>query len=113
MFWTCFKAYKAKIAGKGYSKPLKGGLDPFLPCNTKATNNYRDYKLCMYPININKRPTEISYLSERGVDFNKELYALSEMIQFIWRGCIRQGQPMKVLVVSKRMRKLLEDWINE
>ena len=71
------------------------------------------YKLCMYPININKRPTEISYLSERGVDFNKELYALSEMIQFIWRGCIRQGQPMKVLVVSKRMRKLLEDWINE
>jgi hypothetical protein len=113
VFWTCFKAYRAKIAGRGYSKPAKGGLDPFLPCNTKATNNYRDYKLCMYPININKRPTEISYLSERGVEFNKDLYALSEMIQFIWRGCIRKGEPMKVLVASKRMRKLLEDWLNE
>lgn len=113
VFWTCYKDYQAKIQGKGYSKPVKDGLDPFLPCNTKATNNYKDYSLCVYTINIFKNPIEVGYLRERGVEFNKDQYALSEMIQFIWRGCIRQGKPMKVLVLSNRMRKLLEDWLND
>lgn len=113
VFWTCYKAYEHKIRGKGYSKPAKGGLDPFLACNAKATNNYKDYSLCVYTINVYKNPIEVGYLRERGVEFDKDKYALSEMIQFIWRGCIRQGKPMKVLILSNRMRKLLEDWVNE
>ena len=113
VFWTTFKSNKEKLSGKGYSKAVNGNLEPFLACNTKATNDYRDYSLCMYTINVNKKPEEVGYLSSKGVDFNKDLYALSEMIQFVWRGCIREGKPMKVLVLNKRMRRLLENWINE
>ncbi len=113
VFWTCFKDYQHKVNGKGFSKAAKGELEPFLPCNTKATNNYRDYSLCMYTINVYKNPMEVGYLRERGVEFDKDKYALSEMIQFVWRGCIRQGKPMKLLVLSNRMKKLLEGWLND
>jgi len=113
VFWTCFKDAQHKVKGKGYSKAVRGGLEPFLACNTKATNNYRDYSLCMYTVNIYKNPIEVGYLRDRGVVFDKDMYALSEMIQFVWRGCIRQGKPMKLLVLSKRMKQLLKDWIGE
>lgn len=113
VFWTSFLSSQTKLQGVGYSKPVKGGLPPFLPCNTKATNNYRDYWLCMYTVNIFKNPIEVSYLRSKGVEFNEDMYALSQMIQFVWRGCIRQGKPMKVLILSNRMKSLLEGWLSE
>jgi hypothetical protein len=42
---------------------------------------------------------------------DSDMFALSEMIQFIWRGAIRQGKPMKVLILSERMRNLLIKWL--
>ena len=38
---------------------------------------------------------------------------LATQDKFIWRGCIRKGEPMKVLILSKRMRCLLENWLDE
>lgn len=34
------------------------------------------------------------------VDIN--VFALSEMLQWLWRGCIRKGEPMVVAVGSKK-----------
>lgn len=93
-------------------KPTKDGLSPFLAYNTKATNDYMHYKGCMYAVNVYKTPTETGYLASKGIIFDQDQYALSMMVQFLWRGCIRRGEPMKVLVLSERMRKLLENWIN-
>lgn len=112
VFWTSFLSSQTKLQGAGYSKAVKGGLPPFLPYNTKATNNYRNYWMCMYTVNIFKNPVEVGYLRSKGVEFNEDEYALSQMIQFIWRGCIREGKPMKVLILSNRMRSLLEGWLN-
>lgn len=113
VFWTSFLSSRLKLQGAGYTKSVKGGLEPFLPFTTKATNNYRDYWLCMYTVNLFKNPVEVNYLRSRGVQFDEDSFALSQMIQFIWRGCIRGGRPMKVLILSNRMRKLLTDWLNE
>lgn len=112
IFWTSFLSSKTKLQGAGYTKAVRGGLEPFLPFNTKATNNYRNYWLCMYTVNLFKNPIEVGYLRSRGVEFNEDDFALSQMIQFIWRGCIREGKPMKVLILSNRMRSLLEGWLN-
>lgn len=112
IFWTTFKDSKTKLQGNSYTKPPKNGLPQFLPCNAKATNNYRNHWFCMYTVNIFKNPIELSYLRSKGVGFNEEEYALGQMIQFIWRGCIREGKPMKVLIFSDRMRRLLENWLN-
>lgn len=113
VFWTTFNPYNTRLAGKGYKKKPKGGLEPFLAWNTKAKNEYRDHSLCLYTVNIFKRPIEVQYLAERGVTFNMDEYSLSEALQFIWRGCIRQNKPMSVLIFSDRMEKLLVNWLEE
>lgn len=112
VFWTTFKSYQNRMRGVGYCGK-KGELPSFLPCNARATNEYKDRWLCMYGINKFKNPIEVDYLEERGVDVKQDIYSLSEMIQFIFRGSIRQGKPMKIFVLSKRMRTLLENWLNE
>lgn len=45
-------------------------------------------------------------------DEQENLWALSEMLQWIWRSAIRNGQKITVYIPSKRMRKLLLQWLN-
>lgn len=110
-FWTTFKSYKKGLSGKGYKQTPKNGLETFLPYNTKATNDYRDHTLCMYTVNVFKTPLEINYLASRGIDFDNDLYSLSEQIQLIFRGSIRKGEPMKLLIFSERMENLFKEWL--
>ena len=44
---------------------------------------------------------------------DQSLYSLSEMVQFIWRSRIRNGEPIDLYVPSKRMRELLIAWLND
>lgn len=116
VFWTTFKDHKERLEGKGYKKgyvdPTTGvELDSFVPYNMKAINDYRFHDLVMHTVNLFRNPTEVRYFKWRGVEFNEDMWALGELLQFIWRARIRQGQPTKVLVISKRMRKLLLDWL--
>jgi len=118
VLWTTFLGYADKLAGKGYKKsfvsPDTGKeLPPFLSFNTKAINDYREHDLVLYTVNLFRSRTEIDYLNSKGVEFNEDLWALQEMLQFIWRARIRQGKPTKVLVLSQRMRKLLTDWMEK
>ena len=115
VFWTTFKDQAPRLAGAGYSKGVKNKTDKpsFLPCNIRATNDYVDYDMCMYAMNKFKNPVEVNYMRSNGVQVDEDSYALSEMIQFIFRGSIRANKPMKLLVLSKRMRGLLEGWLNE
>ena len=101
------------MSGAGYTKGVSEEMPSFLPMNTRATNRYADYWLCMYAINLYKNPMEVEYLSANGVNVDEDMFSLSEMIQFIWRGCIRKGEPMKVLILSERMRGLLIKWLSE
>jgi hypothetical protein len=55
----------------------------------------------------------VKLLSYKGANMDQELYALSEMVQFIWRSRIREGKEIMVYVPSKRMRTLLTDWLND
>lgn len=118
VFWTTFKDSRERLEGKGYKKgwidPSTGiELESFLPYNIKAINDYRNHDLVMHTVNLFRNPTEVRYFKWRGVEFNEDLWALGELLQFIWRARIRQGQPTKVLVISKRMRRLLTDWLKE
>lgn len=45
------------------------------------------------------------------MEIEEDEYALSEMVQLIFRSAIREGNPITVYIPSKKMRELLEDWI--
>lgn len=83
----------------------------WVPCSTKATNRYADRHVCLYDINRFLQPHIADFYEKRGFPINEDVYALSEMIQWIWRSAIRKGEPITVYIPSERMRKLFLDWL--
>jgi hypothetical protein len=57
-------------------------------------------------------PVIKGYFQDRGIRVNEEAYALSSMIQWIWRSQIRRGDPITLFVPSERMRGLLKQWLS-
>ena len=114
VFWTTFKDYKNQLTGIGYTRSRKVDgvlLDPFISKNERASNQYKDFVCCIHTVNVYPHVSLVNHLNTFGVSVDQDLYALSELIQFVFRGCIRQHQEMDVLVVSDRMRSLLCDWL--
>jgi hypothetical protein len=63
-------------------------------------------------------PSEYAaYISEflkeaTGEGIDRDLYGLSEMIQWLWRTRIRKSESIQVVIPCKRMRELLERWLD-
>ncbi len=104
--WTCFKAQEGKLKGNGYSRG-------FVPHNARATNKYRHKSDLAYMVNRFPRTPITKYFQTKGIKIDKDRYALSELIQWIWRSQIREHQHISLYIPSCRMRHLLQDWIGE
>lgn len=104
--WTTFNEYKKILTGKGYAKG-------FLTCNARSYNSYGDRHYVAYPINRFLDPVIKQFFIRHNVEVNEDKYALSEMIQFIWRSAIRNDKEIWLYVPSKRMREMLIQWLNE
>jgi len=102
--WTTFKDYQPLISGKGYTKG-------FLSSNMRATNEYKDRIAIAYLVNKFFNPHIKNFFIMNGVEVDEESYALSEMIQFIWRSAIREGNEIWLYIPSSRMRNILKRWI--
>ncbi len=139
IMWTCFNDFRDEVTGSGYTmsrqmtedekllpeedcKELKRKLSCFVECNAKATNEYGSRWALAYCVNMFP-PTMIrrfftdgnSDRESRGlpaINPNDELYAVSCMIQWIFRSRIRKGEEIVIFIPSKRMRTLLDDWMN-
>lgn len=104
--WTTFSDYQDKLSGKGYAKG-------FIALNLRATNQYRDRSVVAYTVNRYFNPVVKHFFTTKNIDVDEEGYAVSEMVQFIWRSAIRDGKPISLYIPSRRMRKLLEKWIEQ
>lgn len=102
--WSTFKEFEPAMRPKGYAKE-------FLPCNTRAVNGYRNCTILAYCVNLFINPFLKRYLAKSGITPDDDLYALSIMIQWIWRSAIRDGKPIDIYIPSKRMRTILQEWI--
>ena len=98
--WTTFKDFQSKLKGKGYTKG-------FIPCTSRATNQYSHKENCAYCCNRYLNPFYIHFFAKRDIEINQDEYALSEMLQWIWRSAIRNGKPITLYIPSQRMRELL------
>ena len=61
--------------------------------------------------NIFFNPILKNFFEQKGVRVEEDKWALSELLQFLFRSAIRQGEPIKLYIPSKRMRRLLQRWI--
>lgn len=103
--YTTFKKFKFKLKGKGYT-------NGFIAVNERATNNFSDKQTMIYFANRYLDPNTVDFFRSGSVNVNEDQWALAELLQWIWRGCIRKDEPMNLFIPSKRMRTLLKDWIN-
>lgn len=128
IMWTCPTEFKNKISGKGYTcarsmtteekrfpeqerKELEKKLSCFVPCNSKATNIYGGRWALAYCCNIFPNPLIHGMMEDCGVEFDKNAFSLSCLIQWLCRSRIRNGEPINVYIPSVRIRKLLAAWL--
>ena len=139
IMWTCFGDYENRVKGSGYTcvrtmseqeralpqaerDELEKRLTCFVPCNAKATNIYRDRWALAYCVNMYFNPMIRRFFTDGNEDRartgqdeiypDENMYALSCLIQWIFRSRIRDGQPIYLYIPNKRMRKLLFDWMD-
>ena len=84
----------------------------FIPHNLRATNEYSNTHTLAYCVNRYISPFLINYFKTKDVNVNQELYALSEMLQWIWRSRIRNDESINIYIPSSRMRKLLIEYLD-
>lgn len=103
--WATFKQLFEKLKQKGYK-------DMFTAMNQKATNKLRNKLYLAYICNVYMNVNEKKFFYKHGLPVNEEMYALSILIQWIWRSAIRDGEKIHLYLPSSRMRRILYDWMD-
>lgn len=104
--WTTFVDYKEELSNKGYAKG-------FIEVNARATNKFKEKINIAYPVNRYLNTGVKNFFILHDINVDEDGFALSEMLQLIWRSAIREGKEIWIYIPSKRMRNLLKKWIEE
>ncbi len=104
--YTVFKPYCKYVKGEGFAKG-------FVPCNARGTNNFKNKKSLAYLINFFMQPDIKQFVEHYQIQFDEDLFALSALLQWMWRSQIRDGKLINIYIPSERMRALLKEWVAE
>ncbi len=105
VMWTCLKDFEKKLTPKSAKKQ-------FVTLTARATNEYIDKEVCIYLANRFMNPVEVKFFQYHKVNVDEDFWALSELIQWLFRSRIRRGEPIELYIPSSRMRGLLEKYLN-
>jgi len=103
-------AQHSRLFGRDYGK---GGVK-WLPNKTRGTNDFKELSHMIYLYSMSPNPMVQNFLGVAGRKFADQ-YALSELVQLVWRLRIRQREPLPITVVipCDRMRSIFENWLNQ
>lgn len=108
--WTTYKDHMDMLL-----MPSGRFRSNFLSMNLRATNVYGACTDVAYMVNLFPNPNLTKFFAD-GEDgelcIDRDQYALSSMLQFLWRSAIRNDNSINVYIPSSRMRGLLTEWIN-
>jgi hypothetical protein len=110
VLWTSYKDYADALTSDKLT--YQSRKSNWLAWNTKATNQYADRTVLVYLLNVFPNPLFKNYLENDNFQFNEDDYALSALLQWIWRSAIRNGKKVTIYIPAPRMRQLLTDWLN-
>lgn len=112
LFFTVPKMIVEKARGNSYQMANRNvSKESWLACNTRATNNYAHKTIAVQAYNLYPNVAVKSYLQDMGVHSNDDTYSLNMLVQWLFRGCIRDENHMKVALLSNRMSVLFKDWL--
>lgn len=110
LYWTTLKKKAPKLTKSKCKYNEKN--NNFLSLNIKATNKYKDRIAAAYVYNRFMITPIYNFFKSWGYTPDQNLFAVSELIQFLFRGCIREGKQLNCYIPSLRMRELLYKWLN-
>ena len=82
----------------------------WIPNTTRGTNKYAHCSHLIYLYDQYPHPFITRWLGDSSREF-ADAYALTELIQWVWRSRVRKGEPITVYIPSIRMRMLFEIWL--
>lgn len=85
----------------------------WIATSTRATNDYAHKTHLVHAFNRYPNTTIQAYLQDYGEGVNQDVFALSELVQWVWRSAIRNKEPITLCIIPTRMRKLFINWLNE
>ena len=101
ILWTTVRGQNDRVKDNLSKQGFKSN---FVPINMRATNEYRYKTHLMYIYNKYMKP-DLKIIF--GMDINEDIYALSDLIQWIFRSAIRDDKPINLFLPSERMRDLV------
>ena len=104
--WSVFADMKKKCSPNGFA-------NGFCTCNARATNMYSNRKYLVYLLNVYENPEVVKWFAGYGIKVDQEAFALSQLVQWIWRSAIRNGEVVKLYLPSARMRRILREWLED
>lgn len=113
VMWTTIKGdldknkvgkIQKKVTPRGYTKA-------FVPMTSRATNEYKARHTLAYLVNRYLNPIQKNFFEQYGVSIDQNTWALSELIQWVWRSRIRDGKSIRIYIPSKRMRQLFISYL--
>jgi len=104
--WTCFKDHEKNMTNQVLCKKN------FIAINARATNDFANKKYLCYLANRYINPCMTRFFAKRDIHLNQDEFALAELIQWIWRSAIRNGEKIYLYIPSERMRNLLKKWLD-
>lgn len=87
----------------------------WLPCNIKATNSYGHITNCLYAFSVNPQPDVLNLLSKcSGLSKSNMIntFKLNNLLQFIYRGSIRNNVKMNLCILPEDTKQLLLNYLS-
>lgn len=103
--------YKPGPYARGSRLQGRTGRVHWLPNTTRGTNDFKHATHLIYLYNQHLNPNILRFLGADQVSNND--YALTELIQWVWRSQIRDKKPITVYLPCRRMRNLFLCWLYE
>ncbi|WP_433989101.1 hypothetical protein SuNHUV7_32880 (plasmid) [Pseudoseohaeicola sp. NH-UV-7] len=82
----------------------------WLANTTRGSNRYIHCSHAIYLYDQHPKPQIKAYLGRSDQAFS-DAFALTELVQWLWRTRVRAGLPITVAIPSERMRYLLTNWL--
>jgi len=111
---TCFKEF---MVTDNQKRPkidmMPRSMDKcFVSMNARGSNQWADRNFVIHMVDHYPEPGLNKYLDKRSEgSFKPDIYALSMLIQYVYRSAIRNSKPIKLMICSERMETLFRDWL--
>ena len=85
----------------------------WLHANCRATNKYSDKWMLFHCYDRYPNVAVENYLIDYGQKPKRNIYAISEICQWVWRSRIRKGENIVLAITNKRMYSVFLKWLND